>query len=329
MFNGRILVVSGQKAVIDTLRPVIQSQGHLALTVSSSEEALGVLEEGIIPDVVLAEGAEDEARPLLLTMFRRLNRLGQYIVLDAESYTATRTSSGAGADPDTIRVPFSEDAVGDALSWAMEQIRRDLQAVRAELFRETARLQEAIRNAQLEMVTALALTMEAKDPYMRGHCARVSTMATRIARRLGVDEETTERLATAALIHEIGKIGISLDLLHHPGSLTEAQMAQVRQYPQIGAQITASIPSLRRLAPLIAHQHDDWTSLADGPDRVLTGILRVADVHDAMTSERPYREVLPRAQWEAILREEAGTSFHAPSVEALLALVDEDAPVAA
>lgn len=330
MFNGRILVVSGQQSVVDTLRPVIQSQGHLALTVSSSAEALGVLEEGIIPDVVLAEGEADEDRPLLLTMFRRLNRLGQYIVVDAGSYTATQTSSGGGGDPDAIRVPFTEDAVEDAVSWAMEQIRRDLQAVRAELFRETARLQEAIRNAQLEMVTALALTMEAKDPYMRGHCARVSEMATRIAGRLGVGEEDTQRLSTAALIHEIGKIGISLDLLHHPGSLTDDEMAQVRQFPKIGAQIAASIPSLRHLAPIIARQHDDWDSLAGSfepgdPALLLTGILRVADVHDAMTSERPYRETLPREEWEPVLKEGAGIAFHPESVDALLALLAEPA----
>jgi response regulator RpfG family c-di-GMP phosphodiesterase len=325
MFRGRILVVSDRSEVIAELSPIIRSEGHLALAVSSGEEAMNVFEEGIIPDVVISDLGSSAALEGIAYMkqFRALNQMGQHLLVVEEG-----GPMGAAAIPPSVAGPstqlthpFSEATVRGSLQEAMDRIRRDLASLRGEMFRETARLQRAIRDAQLEMVTALALTMEAKDPYMHGHCDRVATLAQRIAGEMGLDEEEIDRVGTAATLHEIGKLGISLDLLHRKGPLSEGELEEVRRHAQTGAQIIGSVHSLRDLAPLIANQYIDFAELperipSDAPEFVLCSILRVADTYDALTSNRSYRRHLSRERWEAILREGSGTRFHPEAIAA-------------
>ena len=322
MFRGRILLVSDRKEVIAELDPLIRAEGHLTLTVPNGDEAFHVFEEGIIPDVVVSDSGSSNPRPgsLYLRRFRQLNQLGQHLVImDGGKWEAELDStSGPLASPDPLHPlhrPFREDQVREAVREAMERIRRDLESLRGEMFREAARLQQAIREAQLEMVTALALTMEAKDPYMRGHCERVAKLARKVAAELDLDEEAIELLGTAAVLHEIGKIGVSLELLHKSGTLSSTELKQVRAHPQVGAQIVSAVPSLRRIAPLIENQYTDYAKLREiidpeTPEFLLAGILRVVDTYDAMTSERSYRNVLSRERWEGALREGSGTLFH-------------------
>jgi len=323
MLHGRILIVSSRDEVIADLEPILRGEGHLTLSVPTGEEALNVFEEGIVPDVVISDAAVcsgDRTPPPYLKRFRRLNQLGQHLVLlDA----AAAAPGDARCDPTEIplSLPLQPEHVRRAVRDAMERIGQDLKALRAEMFRETDRLQKAIREAQLEMVTALALTMEAKDPYMRGHCERVAALARQVAAEMDVDDDQIERLGTAAMLHEIGKIGVPLEVLHHGGPLTPSELKQVRSHPAVGAQIVAAVPSLRTLAPLIENQFVDYAELPehiapDTPDFVLACILRVVDTYDAMTSERAYREGLPRAEWERALREGRGTRFHADVVDA-------------
>lgn len=319
MFNGRILVVSAQPEIAADLDPIIRAEGHLALAVASSDEALEVFEEGIIPDVVISDSPR-EAQPgsdRFLRRFRQLNQLGRHIRVVEQEH---------GAAPDgeaftTLQRPFCQDQVRTSLREAMDEIRRDLQSLRGEMFRETARLQRAIREAQLEMVSALAITMETKDPYMRGHCARVAELAAAVAQELGVEEEATERLRTAALLHELGKIAVPLSLLHKTEALSAEELEQIRAHPQAGTQIVTAIPSLRHLAPLIASQYTEHAELSEQigaghEDLLLAGILRVADSYDAMTSSRSYRNVLPRESWIAVLRSGQGRRFHPAAVDA-------------
>jgi HD-GYP domain-containing protein (c-di-GMP phosphodiesterase class II) len=328
MFHGRILLVSSRDEVIAELEPIIRAEGHLTLSVPSGDEALSVFEEGIIPDVVVSDArlCGDARPPRYLQRFQRLNQLGQHLIIadageEAPASTDARRARACGDAEIPLHMPFETGAVRAAVGEAMARIGRDLKALRAEMFRETDRLQKAIREAQLEMVTALALTMEAKDPYMRGHCERVAEMARRVAEEMGLDEVEIERLGTAAMLHEIGKIGVPLEMLHHSGPLTPNELKQVRAHPVVGAQIVAAVPSLRRIAPLIETQYVDYAELAEHlspetPEFVLACILRVADTYDAMTSERAYREGLPRERWEHELRSGSGSRYHADVLDA-------------
>lgn len=333
MFSGRVLVVSDREEVVSTLDPMIRAEGHLTLTVSSGREALKVLEDGIIPDVVISDlESRDSLQGLsYLGRFRQLNQFGQHMVVAAEpspfSVGTTLGTSFQGEPFGVLEHPLDEGQVRGSVKGAMERIRADLQALRGEVFRETARLQQAVRNAQLEMVQALAITMEAKDPYMHGHCSRVAELARRVGRELELDEEQIELLYDAALLHEIGKVAVSLDLLHKTSPLTPQELEQIRGHARVGGQIVGAVSSLRRLAPLVESQYTSFTELAERispstPEFLLAGILRVVDTYDAMTSDRSYRETLPRAVWEAALVEGAGTRFHPDAVVAFFRVVD-------
>ncbi|HEX8276403.1 MAG TPA: HD domain-containing phosphohydrolase [Longimicrobiaceae bacterium] len=331
MFHGRVLVVSDRREVVAELDPVIRAQGHLTLTVPSGEEALRVFEEGIIPDVVITDlGCGGSLEGIgYLRRFRQLNQLGQHLVVVEPgapfSGTVTGSSStGFRIEPFSVLPrPLDREQVRGCIEGAIERIRADLQSLRGEMFRETARLQRAIREAQLEMVTALAMTMEAKDPYMHGHCSRVAELSRLVAEELDVDETDIELLHAAALLHEIGKMGVSLELLHKTTPLTPDELEQIRAHTRVGAQIVGAVPSLRRIAPLIENQYTGYAELPcrispDTPEFLLAGILRVVDTYDAMTSDRSYRETLPREKWEQVLRGGAGNKFNPDAVAALL-----------
>lgn len=337
MFRGRILVVSDRQPVVAELDPIIRSEGHLMLSVPNGDEAVRVLEEGIIPDLVISDSATGTLFDDLayLPRFRQLNRLGQHLAI-VDGSTPPRELGTLAArlnvEPfDALRFPFDDVVVRHALQEAMERIRRDLESLRAEMFRETARLQQGIRDLQLEMVSALALAMEAKDPYMHGHCDRVAKLVAEVARAMEVDDEHVETLSTAATLHEIGKLGVSIELLHKTTPLTPEELEQIRSHTRIGAQIVKALPSLRRLAIIIENQYTNFDELAkridpERDDFLLAAILRAVDTYDAMMSDRSYRGTLSPDRTEKVLREGAGTRFHPGVVETLLSLVPATQP---
>jgi response regulator RpfG family c-di-GMP phosphodiesterase len=331
MFPGRVLLVSDRGEVVATLDPLLRAEGHLPLNVVSAQEAMEVLEEGLVPDVVISDLESERSLEGLgyLHRFRQLNQFGQHMVVSTREAPLTFTAS-LGSPPRgdaVLEHPFEAAQVRRSMERAMEQIRSDFQSMRGEMYRETARLQQAIREAQLEMVRALAVTMEAKDPYMHGHCARVAEICRRVAEELEIEAEQAETLHSAALLHEIGKVAVALDLLHKTTPLTPAELEQIRAHTRVGAQIVGAVPSLCRLTPLIENQYTPCAELPErispcSPDFLLAGILRVVDTYDAMTSDRSYRETLPREVWEATLRRGAGSQFHPDAVVALFRVVE-------
>lgn len=335
MFHGRVLVVSDRDEVLAELDPAIRAEGHLTLTVPTGAEALSVFEEGIIPDVLITDvGAEGALEGIsYLRRFRELNQFGRHMAVVEEGAPFARgagpgSASRFGGEPFGILPrPLDPEQVRGALAEAMGRIRSDLQSFRGEMLRETARLQRAIREAQVEMVTALAMTMEAKDAYMRGHCTRVAELARKVAAELRVEEDDAELLHTAAMLHEIGKVGVPMHLLHKTAPLRPEELEQIRSHPEVGAQIVGAVPSLCRTVPLIDNQYTDYADLPgrispDRPEFLLAGILRVVDTYDAMTSSRSYRDDLPRELWEPTLRTGAGHRFHPEAVQALFRVME-------
>lgn len=335
MFRGRVLLVGVLDDAASLLEPVIRDGGHLALSVAGGEEALQVLEEGIIPDIVVGDTrpAGWPREPGYLHRFRQLNQLGQLLlVADRDAPPPALETLTALADaPTLLHLPLDPAELRAVIEESMDRIRQGLLSLRGELFREAARLQQAIREAHLEIVTALALTMEAKDPYMHGHCARVAELSREIADELRIAEEERETLRVAALLHEIGKISVPVELLLEPRRLSPEELERVRAHTRVGAQIVSAVPSLRHLAPLLQHLHTPYAELAAQlPDDAsellpLAGILRVADVYDAMTSDRSYRNPVPLQERIAVLVEGAGRDFHAEAVDALIRVLQREA----
>lgn len=202
-----------------------------------------------------------------------------------------------------------------------------------EIDRQTAIAQERLASTQRlfrEMVETLADTIDAKDKYTHGHSRRVADYAREIARRAGKTEEYQHAVYYMAQLHDIGKIGIPSSLINKNTRLTEEEYAAVRQHTIIGSDILAHVKEMPELSTASRSHHEryDGTGYPDGlagadiPEKVR--IIAVADVYDAMTSKRSYRDVLP----QAVVRQEMLNAREAQLdpvfTDIMLQMIDED-----
>jgi putative nucleotidyltransferase with HDIG domain len=189
---------------------------------------------------------------------------------------------------------------------------------------ENARLFEDTQRTYYETLRSLASALEARDAYTRGHSERVARLSLRIAERLGLDADQRRELYSAAMLHDIGKIGVRDDILLKPASLTEAEMDVIRSHPALGDTILGPLKFLGRVASLVKHHHERWDGTGY-PDR-LTGatiplpsrIVAVADCYDALTSDRPYRDSMTGDNALDEIRKNAGSQFDPQVVAALV-----------
>jgi len=157
---------------------------------------------------------------------------------------------------------------------------------------------------------SLAASIEAKDPYTRGHCDRLSEYSLAMAGRLGLSREQCVALRRAGVVHDIGKIGVPENILVKNGPLTPEEWAIMKQHPAIGERICSPLKSFRLVLPIIRHHHEklDGSGYPDGlkGDQIpmTVRILQVTDVYDALTTDRPYRAALPRDEALATMRNE-------------------------
>jgi putative nucleotidyltransferase with HDIG domain len=195
---------------------------------------------------------------------------------------------------------------------------------------------EQLVRAYVEFVSSLASALDARDPYTAGHSLRVSEYACSIAQAMNVPEEEQELIRVGALLHDIGKIGISDAVLQKPGRLTPEEEALIRQHPVIGRKILECVQGFDAYLPVVELHHENWDGR--GYPRGLKGeetprtarIVKVADAYDAMTSDRPYRRGMQHVEAVRVLKENAGTQLDPAAVLAFLELGDiarKQAPV--
>jgi putative nucleotidyltransferase with HDIG domain len=164
---------------------------------------------------------------------------------------------------------------------------------------EKERLMEEQQKMYLKFISSAAKAIEAKDRHTHGHSERVSEYTVKIARQLELDMATMESVRVAAVLHDIGKIGLQDAILLKPSSLTRDEFDLVKQHPVIGADILAPLQLDELVLDGVKHHHERWdgTGYPDGKSgneiSVVARIIAVADAFDAMTSSRPYRKSLP------------------------------------
>ncbi|MBP5209941.1 MAG: HD-GYP domain-containing protein, partial [Clostridia bacterium] len=223
-----------------------------------------------------------------------------------------------------------------ALSFLSEAAER-ARAHELAFYMETQKKEAAIFEQTTE---ALANAIDAKDKYTRGHSSRVAAYARQIAREAGLPAKTCDQVYFAALLHDVGKIGVSLDILNKRDRLNEEEFAQIKAHPILGEQILSSI----KQAPFLsigAHYHHERYDGGGYPDGLAGGdipqiarIIAVADAYDAMTSARSYRAPLTKEAVMREFREGMGTQFDPSYASIMLRLMEEgrigtDAPAAA
>lgn len=217
--------------------------------------------------------------------------------------------------------PFTEDdellvtSIGSQIAVAIENYRLNLD----------------VERTYVETIMALALAVEAKDPYSAGHSKRVGYYAMQIGEVMGLDQETLRLLNAGGILHDIGKIGIKDDILLKQGALTPDEQEIMHQHPVIGEAIVKPVRSLQKAAALVRHHHEryDGTGYPAGlnGEAIPLGarILSVADTYDSMVTDRPYRKRLPIEVATAELKKQAGAQHDPVVVEAFLRVLSEKA----
>ena len=192
---------------------------------------------------------------------------------------------------------------------------------------EAQRLRGALRDSVegFPMLDALVTAVDNKDRYTRRHSEDVLTHSLQIARRLGMTEADQHTLTMAALLHDVGKIGVADHILRKPGPLTDEEVEAIQTHPAVGAAVVAAVPGLTVILGAVRHHHERWDGggypdgLRGEETPLLARLLAVADAYSAMTTDRPYRKGLAASEARHRLGQGAGTQWDPVYVEAFLA----------
>jgi len=174
------------------------------------------------------------------------------------------------------------------------------------------------------MLNALVTAVDNKDRYTRRHSEDVLAYSLQIAEQMGLDAATRHTLQVAALLHDVGKIGVPDAVLRKPGKLTEEEYQAVQQHPLMGAVIVGAVPGFEYTLDVVRHHHERWDGegypfgLRGEETPFLARLVAVADAFSAMTMNRPYRKGMDRGKALSILEEGAGTQWDPACVQALL-----------
>jgi putative nucleotidyltransferase with HDIG domain len=197
-----------------------------------------------------------------------------------------------------------------------------------ETYKEEKARREELRQSYMATVRALSNAVERRDAYTKKHAERVAAYAMEIAQTLGTSLGETEEIEFGFLLHDIGKVGIPDAILHKPDSLSEKERALMEQHPLIGAKIVQEIEFLGPAAEVVRSHHERWDGhgypdgLAGEEIPLAARVFSVADVLDALTTERPYRRPSTLAVARRMITEEAGRQFD-PQVVAAFNLIPD------
>ena len=189
---------------------------------------------------------------------------------------------------------------------------------------------ESVERLSIQMINALANTIDAKDSYTNGHSTRVAKYSVMIAEKMGYDKEQINLVEYTALLHDIGKIGVPREIINKPSRLTEEEYEIIKTHPIIGSKTLEGITEIPDIAIGARFHHErfdgrgypDGLSGTDIPE--IARIIGVADAYDAMTSNRSYRDLLSQEIVRGEIEKGKGTQFDPDIADVMLSIIDED-----
>ena len=195
---------------------------------------------------------------------------------------------------------------------------------------ELAESNQKLEQAYLDMIQTLRYTVEAKDPYTRGHSDRVSEYSVLIGEKMGLSEENIKTLRVGGLFHDIGKIGIPDSILLKTDKLSDDEYSEIKNHPTIGAHILGAASIFKNIIPIVKHHHERFdgrgypSGLKGDEIPFLARIAAVADTFDAMTSKRSYRNALDLQFVKEEIQRCKGTQFDPQIADVFLDILDNN-----
>ena len=196
-----------------------------------------------------------------------------------------------------------------------------------ELRKKLSKMSDRVNRTLLESIYAFAKTMQAKDYYTGEHAENMVSIVTKISEKLNLSSAEIENLKHAAILHDLGKVGVPDDILHKNGKLTKEEYEIIKKHPQTGAEIIRPIHFLNKLIPIILYHHERFDGL--GYSAGLKGkeiplgarIVAIADVYQALVSDRSYRKAYDKKEALEIIREGSGTQFDPEIVNVFMQII--------
>lgn len=302
---GRVLIVDDDLRVRETMRDYVEHLGYSVRDASSAEEALAEITRET-PDLVLLDVRMPGINGIDLCRQLKgdpMTHLIPVVLLTAERELDSRVAGlEAGAD-DYFTKPVHP---------------RELEARLQSLVRLRRALEE-LEEAE-SLITSLALTIEARDPYTAGHCVRLAARAMAFGERLGLGEDDLKALRLGGFLHDLGKIAVPDGVLLKAGPLSAEERRLMEGHPAAGDRLVGPMRTLGLVRPIIRHHHERW----DGrgyPDRIggeevplLARLMAIVDVHDALCTQRPYKSPYDEEDALGSLREGARTGQFDPDL---------------
>lgn len=307
MAGETILIVEDNDVLRQGLEALLQAEGYAVLTASQGHEALQQM-QAVAPDLILSDISMPEMDGY--TFFERVRSRPDWVSIPFIFLTARRGREDI----------FAGKKLGAEDYLVKPVTRQELTTtIRSRLERSHQLLLAQLQQAYSSSLVMLANAIELRDQYTRGHVERVRDHAQILGRQMGLSASQIEQLHYGSILHDIGKIHIPESVLKKPGPLSEAEWADMRKHPLIGAEMVKDIPYLAPAIPVIRSHHERWdgTGYPDGlageDIPLVARIVTVADSLDAMSTSRPYQQALtPDQAYEEILRN-SGTLYD-PSV---------------
>jgi len=336
-----VLIVDDEPGIRDILSRKLSAAGFQCLTAADGLNAMKLLKTGqadlVLLDVTMPGKSGASVLKDIKTKYPDIAVIMVTAVADVQVVISLMK---AGAYDYVIK-PVELNVLLFSIERALEKRRLKLENREYQLHLEQKVSQQTkkIRQAFLNAIKSLANALDAKDKYTHGHSKRVTETAVAIARNMAMPQDTIDRIELAGLLHDIGKIGISEEILNKPARLTTEEFRLVKAHPEIGERILAPLIEDKEILLMIRHHHEYYdgsgypdglsggplTGEATGPaeaagQRLTPGTmaLSVADAYDAMTSDRPYRPAMSIEAACAELVKGKGTQFCPDLVDAFI-----------
>jgi putative two-component system response regulator len=300
-----ILVVEDEPHIREVLSGLLGALGYRLLLAASAEQALDTLNV-VSPDLVLTDvhlGAMSGIELCARLKADPRYELMPVVILTAVGDLEARVAGLAAGADDFFTKPVE-----------FVELRTRLAALlRVKMLLGQLERAEAV-------ITTLALTIEARDPYTLGHCDRLSRYAVALGETLGLDHEMIRALRLGGYLHDLGKIAVPDGILLKPGPLDPIEQERIRAHPGAGSDLVLGLRSMELVRPIMRHHHEKWdgSGYPDGlkGEAIPLGarIISVVDVFDALHTERPYKAALSRSDAVSLLIRETDAGYWDPKV---------------
>lgn len=300
-----ILVVEDEPHIREVLSGLLGALGYRLLLAASAEQALDAVNV-VSPDLVLTDvhlGAMSGVELCARLKADPRYELMPVVILTAVGDLEARVAGLAAGADDFFTKPVE-----------FVELRTRLAALlRVKMLLGQLERAEAV-------ITTLALTIEARDPYTLGHCDRLSRYAVALGEALGLDREMIRALRLGGYLHDLGKIAVPDGILLKPGPLDPIEQERIRAHPGAGSDLVLGLRSMELVRPIMRHHHEKWdgSGYPDGlkGEAIPLGarIISVVDVFDALHTERPYKAALSRSDAVSLLIRETDAGYWDPKV---------------